>query len=702
MRVASLKSYMKSLPSSFPDSAASRRRILAIVALATLACVYAAEVTVASRALSATWNEPYHLLAGYSYWQRADYGVNPEHPPLAKLVGTFPLLFMHLNAPRIGRDDSKAVANKQGANFVYGNNAGAVLLRARLAEAVLGLVLVLVMFEVGYRMFGAGVAWIATVLAVFEPNLLAHSAQVTTDLALTLFYLAAIYALWRTARRPTLLRLAGCGVMTGLALASKHSALILLPLLALLAGVEIACRTKCTAHEQSASIHGVVRDIRNWAARLFIIYGIAIMVLWGFYGFRFIARPDGLPLWSGFAAYAGLLKGHIAPRTLITAARYKLLPQAYLFGLIDVMIVTAGPRMAFLLGRLYPHAIWYYFPVAFVIKSTLGFLALLILGVAAIRRWAGEGYLKAAYLLIPPAIFMGAASTAGTNLGIRHVLPIYPFLILAAAAGAWELIRRRKAWAIVVAGLLVLHAASSLYTLPDYLAYSNELFGGTANTYRDLSDSNADWGQGLLEAQRYLAEHNIKDCWFAYIGTADTSYYHLPCKTLPNPFLKGQDTIPPSIYRGTVLISGTNIAGSYFGADELNPYGEFLHAKPVANIGGSILVFEGEIDLRRSAAVAHMLKAWEYFDAKYPEPAIQEALKASDLAPDHPGPPYIVGFILAQETHRSGARPIRGIVETRRSRASRIPIQMGRGEQRATGTAAQVGILQHPKLPFGL
>ena len=100
---------------------------------------------------------------------------------------------------------------------------------------------------------------------------------------------------------------------------------------------------------------------------------------------------------------------------------------------------------------------------------------------------------------------MGVALTAGTNMGIRHVLPIYPFLILAAAAGAWALARRHQAWAIVVAALLAFHLASSLHTLPDYLAYSNELFGGKSQTYRYLSDSNVDWGQGMREAGHTLS-----------------------------------------------------------------------------------------------------------------------------------------------------------------------------------------------------
>src|SRR5208282_3682172 len=152
------------------------------------------------------------ILAGYYNWQQGDYGLNPEHPPLAKLVGTLPLLFMHLRVPSVARDASKPTVVMRGRVFVYGNDADALLLRARLAEAVVGLLLILLLFEAGYRMFGAGAAWIAAVVAVFEPNLLAHSTLVTTDFAVTCFCLAAVYALWRLAERPTLLRLAGCGV----------------------------------------------------------------------------------------------------------------------------------------------------------------------------------------------------------------------------------------------------------------------------------------------------------------------------------------------------------------------------------------------------------------------------------------------------------------------------------------------------------
>lgn len=644
---------------SLPSVAPSRRRLLITLAVVILLSVWAVEVTLSARSLSATWDESAHIMAGYRYWRAGDYGINPEHPPLAKLVGTFPLLFMRLKAPALGPDDSKPTVVIAGRKLIYGNDAGALLLRARLAEALVGLVFILLLFEAGYRMFGPGPAWIAAALAVFEPNLLAHSTLVTTDFAIAVFELATVYALWRLAEQSGPWKVVGCGVMCGLALASKHSAILVLPTLALIVVADVACRYSTLAPDASIRHKLLWRDVRAWGRRLFAIYLTAFVVLWGFYGFRYAARPDGLPLWISVATYTSLLPGHFAAAVINIAAQFKVLPESYLFGLTDVLVVTHGPRFSFLLGRLYPHALWYYFPVDFVIKSTLGFLALLILGLATVKSWAGERFRKAAYILIPPVFFMGVALTAGTNMGVRHILPVYPFLILAAAAGAWELARRRRVWAVVVGACLAVHAASSLRTLPDYLAYSNELLGGKSQTYRALSDSNVDWGQGLREASRYLARHHVKDCWLAYFGSADPAYYRLPCKLLPDPFLHwwGEPIeIPPEKFRGVVLISGTEISAPYWGPGILNPYSDFLEKKPVANIGGSILVFDGDVDLRKACAVAHMYKAWDDIAAKQQEAAIQEALKAGAILPAHPGPPFIVGFVLAQEQRTEAAR----------------------------------------------
>lgn len=638
---------------------ASRARVINHIgigiAVATLFCAYTIEVAPAARGLSAIWDEPCHILAGYQNWRMGDYGLNPEHPPLAKLVGTLPLLFMNLKAPRVGRDASKPVVIIRGRTFVYHQDADAILFRARLAEAALGLVLIWLLCEAGRNMFGVGVGGAAALLALFEPNLLAHATVVGTDFALACFFFASVYAFWRVAEHPTMLRLIGCGVATGLALAAKHSALLLLPVLAGLAVYETARNSS----KGNPADHVLKREIVAWSIRLLVIVATAVFVLWGVYAFRYRARPDSLPLWQTLPAYAGLLHSQMARGLVFAASRARLLPESYLFGLVDVLVITRGPRLSFLLGHLYPHAVWYYFPVAFVIKSTLGFLALLLLALVTFRLWSGPLHRNLVYLLLPPACLMGVAMTAGTNMGIRHVLPIYPFLILMAAAGAGTLAQRHKRWALLAAALLAWHAASSLRARPDYLAYSNELFGGTSRTYLSLSDSNVDWGQGIREAAHYLAQRDITDCWLANFGTADPAYYHLPCKPLPDPFLrwwKEPMPIPPETFHGVVLITATELAAPYWGHDELNPYSGFLHRKPDAVIGGSILVYQGDVDLRRAAATAHMYKAWDCIAAKRQEQAIQEALKAGDLAPDHPAPSFIVGYVLAQENRPEAAR----------------------------------------------
>jgi hypothetical protein len=113
--------------------------VMAVLFVASLLLI--GEIAQSARKLSATWDEPYHMLAGYRYWQAADYGINPERPPLGKLVAAFPLLFMRLRVPGVGPYVSQYTANISGREFVFRNDANATLFRARLAEAVFGLLL---------------------------------------------------------------------------------------------------------------------------------------------------------------------------------------------------------------------------------------------------------------------------------------------------------------------------------------------------------------------------------------------------------------------------------------------------------------------------------------------------------------------------------------------------------------------------------
>lgn len=158
----------------------------------------------------------------------------------------------------------------------------------------------------------------------------------------------------------------------------------------------------------------------------------------------------------------------------------------------------------YLLGKVYPHGVWPYFPIAFAIKTKLGLLILLGLVPLSLARSRIEHWRELLFLIVPAAIYFGVAMESKMNIGLRHILPVYPFLMILAAWGTWRLIQRQRQWAYVVALLLVWNTVSSLRTFPVHLAYSNELWGGPSQTYRYLSDSNADWGQQLWAAKKDL------------------------------------------------------------------------------------------------------------------------------------------------------------------------------------------------------
>jgi len=638
-----------------------------LLGVALLLCgVMTASIALSVRQQSQTWDEAYHLLAGYRYLQAADFGINSEHPPLVKLLAALPLLPCNLKMPHVPQGSSKREGFAAARKFLYSNDADAVLLRARLAAGILTLVLALLVFEAAYRMFSPGAAFLALGLMVFEPNLLGHGALVTTDAALTCCLFAAVYAFYRYVKRPGKRRLVECGLVAGITLAAKHSGVLVFPIFGLLALTEVALafRSEAGPSEQSgkrlriALQHGV-----RLAGKLAIITLIAFAVLWAFYGFRFSARPGGLQMTPPLAEYiaGGNSPGITNPllsRLILGLHDAHLLPESYLYGFSDVLMVSEEHRPAFLFGRLYPEGQWFYFPAAFIVKTTLGFLLLILLAGFATRYFKTEKQREALFLILPVGLYVATTLASKLNVGVRHLLPIYPFLAVLGAAAAWELAKQKRRWAYAVALFLGLHVASSLRAFPNYLAYSNEIWGGPAGTYRVLTDSNADSGQGLIAAKHYLERAGIRDCWLAYFGSADPNYYNLPCKLLPDSFSAWWDNpteIAPESLQGTLLVGATEPAGVYWGPGELNPYGQFLKLKPVKILGGSILVFKGRFHLPAASAWSRLDRIWGLDLTHQMEEAIAEANAAVKLAPRMVYAHYARGYLLAMRNQKAAA-----------------------------------------------
>lgn len=635
----------------------SQRGAVEAAGCVALVLVLGLQLVLSVRQESQTWDEGDHIFAGYMSWTRADFGLNPEHPPLLKLLATAPLLPVPLKVPELQDRYFKEEAFLGGKEFLYRNDADAILFRARVAAATFTLLTALLVFAATREMFGAGAGLVALALLAFEPNLLAHGALVTTDAGISCFMFATIYAFYRYAKAPSPWRLLFVGVSAGLALAVKHSGIFIFPMLFLLAVFEIV-RQRIVAGGDAEAAKGLGRRALKFAASLVAVTIIAVAVLWTFYGFRYQARPEGLQLNPPLAEYVGGLKPHEA-WVISTAARWRVLPESYLYGMADVRL-TADFYPSYVLGKTYAHGVWFYFPVAFVIKSTLAFLVLLLLIAGAMATRRLSRWREVIFLTLPPAFYFLVAMNAGTNIGVRHILPIYIFLSALVGGAAWAFVRRNRKWAYVVTPLLLFHVVTSLLAFPHYIAYSNELWGGPGNTYKYLSDSNVDWGQQLKATKKYLDERGVKDCWFVYFaeGVAEPGYYGIPCKPLPtiNTLWLNQRIEVPASIDGPVLVSASNLSGFEFGPGPLNPYEQFKQIRPTAVIGRGVFVFDGRFDVPLVSALGRVQNAHNLLAAGQAEQALAEAQAALALAPEAVQTRIMLGDVLAATGRPAEAR----------------------------------------------
>jgi len=631
----------------------TKQGAIIVASVAGLLIVLFLQLALSVRQESQTWDEGDHIFAGYRSWTNADFGLNPEHPPLVKLVATVPLLRLPLQTPTLQDRYFKTEAFLDGRDFLYQNDADMILFRTRMAAAVFTLLLALLVFLATKEMFGTGAAFIALTLLVFEPNLLAHGAVVTTDVGLSCFMFGTVYAFYRYVKAPSVARLIIVGVAAGLALAAKHTGLLVFPMLMLLALCELVRN-----REGKGAVAKAARPTARLAVALIITGFIAVAVLWAFYGFRYSARPSGLEMNPSLADYTHQLKPREA-KAVLTLARWRLLPESYLYGLTDVRLLP-DTMQAYILGKVYPHGVWFYFPVAFAIKSTLAFLILLLLAVVAVVTRKLNQSREILFLTIPPALFLAVSMSSGLNIGVRHIMPLYVFLSVLIGGAAWAFIRSDRRWGYAIALLLLFHAVSSLRVFPSYLAYANELWGGPANTYKYLSDSNTDWAQQLKATKLYLDKRGVKDCWIAYFaqGLVDPAYYGIPCKplrTVLTPWLQTPVEAPATI-DGPVLISAGTLSGFEIGPGPLNPYDQFQKLQPTAVIEYGIFVFDGHFSIPLASALAHEQRAREFLAANQVDRAFEEADAAIAVYPDCVPSQVLLGDVMMMRKRPVEAR----------------------------------------------
>jgi dolichyl-phosphate-mannose--protein O-mannosyl transferase len=394
-------------PALHPPAPSPRiTNLIAAILLAIMAILLVTSV----RQQSQTFDESTHLFAGFEYWKHGDFGRNPEHPPFVKLIASLPLLPMGLHEPpALPLPFFKAQDFINGTQLLYNADADAILLRGRLMIALFSLALGLLVFLTTKEIFGPLAAVLALFLFTFEPNLLANGAIVTTDMGLALFLFASVYTFYRFCNKPSAPRLALCAVVAALTIVTKHSGILVLPILALLALVDLFL----PAIGNTAAAQDRKHHLRQLSLAFITICVISYLVLWAIYGFRYATRPGQLQITPSLTAYAATLTHPLQHNLITFLARNHIFPEAYLYGWVDILL-SQGTRRTFIFGHLYPTSKWFFFPAVFLLKTTLT-LMLFLLFLPFARIYGRRREL--AFLSLPIAFFLFAAIISHINMG---------------------------------------------------------------------------------------------------------------------------------------------------------------------------------------------------------------------------------------------------------------------------------------------
>jgi hypothetical protein len=512
----------------------------------------------ASRRNSTTFDEIVLIAGGARGYALGVFDLAPEHPPLMQYIYGLPA---HLMNPRLPEEPAVGPAGF-GYRYEYareffwtsGNDPERLAFAARLPAALIAGLLVVAVFGFTSPRYGRGPALLAAGLVAFLPDVLAHGMVAYNDVPLALLYLTTLWAADAMMRRPTIARGALAGASFALALGVKFSALALLPAIGLIGAAEVWVR----------------RANGAWLRRAALASGVALLTCYGVLVVIYLGDPTLAEMRYGIEfTFRHVSRGHRVP--------------------------------AYLLGRLSLEGWWYFFPVAFLLKTPVALhLLVLLASVGLIRSWRGGSPRGHGGVLASPMraiafgglVFLGSLLTSRLAIGFRYALPLLPLVAILTSIGvacAWRAGARGVRAAI--AATVLWFVASSLSAYPNFLGYTSELGGSRDRGDRLLLDSSLDWGQGLLELRSFMKRESAPSVYLSYFGSAlpagyGIDYIPLPeASYLPIPPVQRALEMPAPRF---IVVSATNLHGIYL-ANDL--FARLREVEPYAVLGHSLFVY---------------------------------------------------------------------------------------------------------------
>ncbi len=505
-----------------------------------------------------------HLPAGYSYLTQKDMRLNPEHPPLIKDLAAIPLLFIKdIKFPA----DSKAWTTDLNGQWDFGrellfrngNPADKMIFAGRIPMILLSIFLGFFIFKWTKELFGNKASLLALFLFSFSPTLLAHGRLVTTDVGAALGVVLATYYFLKSLSFPTLKNAIIAGLTLGLALLLKFSAILLIPFFGILL------------------IVWIIKNKKFWvySLKFIITLFVGFFLIWPVYLYHTWNYPPEKQI-SDNQDYIKNTADIFKKPIIFMAETPVLRPYAqYFSGLSMIFQRVAGGNTTYFMGEINNQAWKEYFPIVYAVKEPLAFLVLgllaIIYGLSKIRKISFTIF---SFLLFI-AIYWLVSIKGNLNIGIRHLLPVFPFTIILVSAAAIRLKR------VILASLIIWQIISVISIYPSFLAYFNELAGGPDKGKNYVVDSNLDWGQDLKRLVQWADKNKIDKVYLDYFGGADPSYY-LKEKFAPWWGDRKKEELPSGSY---LAVSASFLQGN-------QSYNWLKDYTPVAIIGHSIFVYK--------------------------------------------------------------------------------------------------------------
>ena len=594
---------------------------------------------------SATMDEMSHIPAGYSYLSQKDFRINPEHPPLIKDLAAVPLLFLNLNFPTNHSSWTEGI-NEQwwfGSQLLYhsGNNPDQIIFWARIPMILLLIFLGWFLFRWARELAGNKAALLVLALFSFSPTLLAHGRLVTTDIAAALGVVMATYFWLKFLKSPTKKNIILAGLIFGLSMLFKFSLALLVPFFAIITVIYAWLFASGGSAEgwqwQEKGSKKCLLRILKYVGLALIVGIVGMILIWPVYQFHLLNYPAERQLRDSeiILSSNGLIP--LKNLCLWMADKPIFRPYAhYLLGLLMATQRVVGGNTVYFLNEISNGGWWYYFPTVYLLKVPLAFhiLTLIALLYAAwliiikkpfwqntfhrLKDWI-KNHFPEFSMMVFLAIYWFTSITGTLNIGLRHLLPIFPFTYILVGLGITKWINPvrdsedknkpkkqdisngvkripgialKKMGIFLISALLGFYIISSLLVWPHYLTYFNEITGGPQSGYKYVVDSNYDWGQDLKRLKIWVDENKVEKIYVDYFGGGDTEYY-LKEKYASWSGDRNKKELPQGSY---LAISATLLQGGKgiptLGFDQLTGYYRWLDDyQPITRAGNSIFIY---------------------------------------------------------------------------------------------------------------